>query len=61
VRLVFLTTNMARGGAETQVARLAIELRHREVSLAKPTAFQQELARRTVAAYEEAFEEAVRR
>ena len=49
MRLVLLTTNMARGGAETQVARLAIELKRRGwdvhvVSLIPPSAFEQELA-----------------
>jgi glycosyltransferase involved in cell wall biosynthesis len=49
MRLVLLSTNMARGGAETQVARLAIELRRRQwdvhvVSLIQPTAFSDELA-----------------
>ncbi len=41
MRLVLLTTNMARGGAETQVAGVAIELRKlgwdvHIVSLVKP-------------------------
>ena len=49
MRLVLLTTNMARGGAETQVAELAIELRKRGwdvhvVSLVKPSAFKEKLA-----------------
>lgn len=49
MKLVLLTTNMARGGAETQVARLAIELKRRAwdvhvVSLVKPSAFEDELA-----------------
>ena len=53
MRLVLLTTNMARGGAETQVARLAIELKRRNwdvhvVSLIQPSAFQQELAEASV-------------
>ena len=44
----FSTTNIARGGAETQVAGLAIELRQRGwdvhiVSLVKPSAFEEEL------------------
>jgi glycosyltransferase involved in cell wall biosynthesis len=47
-RLVLLTTNLARGGAETQVAQLAMHLRARGwdvhvVSLVPPTAFQEEL------------------
>jgi glycosyltransferase involved in cell wall biosynthesis len=48
MRVALLTTNLARGGAETQVAQLATRLRGRghEVgvfSLIKPTAFEQEL------------------
>ncbi len=48
-RLVLLTTNLARGGAETQVAQLAVALRRRGwtvsvVSLVRPTAFENELA-----------------
>jgi glycosyltransferase involved in cell wall biosynthesis len=47
-RVVLLTTGLARGGAETQVAQLAVELRRRAwdasvVSLAAPEAFQEEL------------------
>ena len=47
-RVVLLTTNLARGGAETQVARLAIALRGRGwpatvISLIAPTAFEEEL------------------
>ena len=49
MRVILLSTNMARGGAETQVARLAIELRRRGwdvhvISLVQPTAFEEELA-----------------
>ena len=48
-RVVLLTTNLAPGGAETQVAQLAMRLRAREwdvhvVSLLPPTAFMDELA-----------------
>ena len=48
-RITLLTTNLARGGAEAQVAQLAIELRRREwdvqvASLLPPTAFADELA-----------------
>ena len=48
-RVALLTTNLARGGAETQVARLAIELRSRGwdvsiVSLLPPSCFVDELA-----------------
>jgi glycosyltransferase involved in cell wall biosynthesis len=47
-KVVLLTTNLARGGAETQVARLAIALRARGwpvsvISLIRPTAFGREL------------------
>ena len=56
MKLVLLTTNMARGGAETQVARLAIELKRRGwdvhvISLVKPSAFQEELAAAGVPLY----------
>lgn len=56
MRLVLLSTNMARGGAETQVARLAIELRRRAydvhvISLVQPTAFGPELAAAGVPLY----------
>ncbi len=48
VRLAMLSTNMARGGAETQVARLAIELRRRGhsvsiTSLRRPSAYVEEI------------------
>ncbi|HPT28139.1 MAG TPA: glycosyltransferase [Bryobacteraceae bacterium] len=48
--VVLLTTSLARGGAETQVALLAVALRERGwtvhvVSLVEPDAFQTELAR----------------
>lgn len=48
-RIALLTTNLARGGAETQVALLAAGLRRRNwdvsvISLVTPTAFQAELA-----------------
>lgn len=48
-RAVLLTTNLARGGAETQVAQLAAALRRRGwetgvVSLVRPSAFESELA-----------------
>ncbi len=47
--IALLTTNMARGGAETQVAHLAIELTRRGhdvhvISLLPPSAFEAELA-----------------
>jgi glycosyltransferase involved in cell wall biosynthesis len=47
--VILLSTNMARGGAETQVAGMAVELRRRGwdvhvVSLVQPTAFRDELA-----------------
>jgi glycosyltransferase involved in cell wall biosynthesis len=47
--LVLLTTNLARGGAETQVALLAVELRRRGwavhvASMVEPSAFQGELS-----------------
>jgi glycosyltransferase involved in cell wall biosynthesis len=49
MRVVLLSTNMARGGAETQVAHLAIGLKQRGwdvhiVSLVTPSAFADELA-----------------
>lgn len=52
-RLVLLSTNMARGGAETQVAQLAIALRQRNwdvqvVSLIQPTAFTEQLEKAQV-------------
>lgn len=48
-RVALLTTNLARGGAETQVAQLAIALRRRSwgvsvISLVRPSAWQTELA-----------------
>ena len=48
-RVVLLTTNLARGGAEGQVAQLACALRGRGwtvsvVSLLQPSAFEGELA-----------------
>lgn len=48
-RVVLLTTNLAHGGAEAQVASCAVALRRRgwelsAVSLLVPTAFEQELA-----------------
>jgi len=48
-RVVLLSTNLARGGAESQVAQCAIALRRRGwemavVSLVEPTAFAEELA-----------------
>ncbi|MBZ5582723.1 MAG: glycosyltransferase, partial [Acidobacteriia bacterium] len=48
-RLTLLTTNLARGGAETQVAQLAMALRRRGwdvqvIALLPPTAFTEELA-----------------
>ena len=48
MRIALLTTNLARGGAETQVAQLARRLRSRGhdvavLSLLKPTAFADEL------------------
>ncbi len=47
-RVVLLTTNLARGGAEIQVAQLALELRERGwevsvVSLVQPTALESDL------------------
>ena len=47
--VVLLSTNMAVGGAETQVVGLAVELKRRGyevhvVSLIQPTAFAEELA-----------------
>ena len=48
MRVVFLTTNLAPGGAESQVARLASNLRCRwdvsVVSMLPPTAFEKDLA-----------------
>lgn len=49
MKIVLLSTNMAVGGAEAQVARLAIELKRRGwdvhvVSLIAPSAFTEELA-----------------
>ncbi len=48
MRITLLTTNLARGGAETQVAQLACRLRRRGldvavVSMRTPTAFAEEL------------------
>ncbi len=48
-RIALVSTNLARGGAETQVARLAAGLRRRGwevsvISLLPPTAFERELA-----------------
>ena len=48
-RVVLLTTNLARGGAETQVAQLALALRRRGwtisvISMVRPSAFESELA-----------------
>jgi glycosyltransferase involved in cell wall biosynthesis len=48
-RIAFVTTNLARGGAETQVALLASGLGRRGwdvhvISLLRPTAFERELA-----------------
>jgi glycosyltransferase involved in cell wall biosynthesis len=53
MRVILLSTNMARGGAETQVAGMAVELRRRGwdvhvVSLVQPTAFRDELAKARV-------------
>ena len=55
-RVVLLTTNLARGGAETQVAGLARELQRRGwevsvISLLEPTAFEEELAAAGVAVF----------
>ena len=52
--VVLLTTNLARGGAETQVAQLAVSLMHRGwpvsvISLLDPSAFQSDLAAAGVA------------
>lgn len=49
MKVVLLSTNMARGGAETQVAQVAIGLRRRGwdvdvISMLPPSAFQAELA-----------------
>jgi glycosyltransferase involved in cell wall biosynthesis len=49
MKVVLLSTNMARGGAETQVALLATRLRRRGwdvrvISMMLPTAFERELA-----------------
>ena len=54
--IVLLTTNLARGGAETQVAQLAISLRRRGwqvsvISLLEPSAFERELASSDVPVY----------
>lgn len=54
--VVLLTTNLARGGAEMQVAQLAIALRSRGwrvsvVSLLRPSAFENELASSGVAVF----------
>jgi len=51
--VVLLTTNLARGGAETQVAQLALKLRERGwntsvISLVEPSAFTDELLQRSV-------------
>ena len=48
MRVAMLSTNMARGGAETQIARLAIELRRRGhavsiTSLRRPSAYVEDL------------------
>lgn len=56
MRVVMLSTNMARGGAETQVARLSIALKQRGwdvhvVSLVRPSAFTEELAQAEVPLY----------
>ena len=55
-RVVLLTTNLARGGAETQVAGLAQGLQRRGwdvsvISMLEPTAFQNELAAAGVAVF----------
>ncbi|MFB3778032.1 MAG: glycosyltransferase [Bryobacteraceae bacterium] len=55
-RIALLTTNLARGGAETQVALLAAGLGRRNwdvsvVSLVKPTAFEAELAAESIPVY----------
>ena len=55
-RVVLLTTNLARGGAETQVAGLAQGLKRRGwevsvISMLEPTAFQEELAASGVAVF----------
>ncbi|HSW50729.1 MAG TPA: glycosyltransferase [Bryobacteraceae bacterium] len=55
-RIALLTTNLARGGAETQVALLATGLRRRGwdvsvVSLVKPTALEAELVAESVPVY----------
>jgi len=55
-RVTLLSTNLARGGAETQVAQLAAGLRRRDwdvsvVSMVTPTAFQRELADAGVAVF----------
>jgi glycosyltransferase involved in cell wall biosynthesis len=56
MRIVLLSTNMAVGGAEAQVARLATELKRRGydvhvVSLLRPSAFVDELAAAGVPLY----------
>ncbi len=55
-RAALLVTSLARGGAETQVFHLAVELRHRGweigvVSLLPPTAFTAELEKTGVAVF----------
>lgn len=55
-RVVLLTTNLARGGAEAQVAELARGLRRRGwdvsvISMLEPTAFHDELAAAGVAVF----------
>jgi glycosyltransferase involved in cell wall biosynthesis len=55
-RVVLLSTNLARGGAETQVAGLARGLKRRGwdvsvISMLEPTAFQDELAAAGVAVF----------
>jgi glycosyltransferase involved in cell wall biosynthesis len=55
-RVVLLTTNLARGGAETQVAGLGRGLKRRGwdvsvISMIEPTAFQEELAAAGVAVF----------
>jgi glycosyltransferase involved in cell wall biosynthesis len=55
-RVVMLSTNLARGGAETQVAQLARGLRRRGwevsvISMLPPSAFEEELAAARVPVY----------
>jgi len=55
-RVVLLTTNLARGGAEIQVTQLALDLRERGwevsvVSLVEPTAFEADLREGGVPVY----------